>query len=399
MEVSIVDQTRWSRSIVSAWALWVIYGILIAGMVLWTKERTVTNAYRRGVERWFSSQPLYDDSGHGFIYFPQAALTFAPWAAMPRPVGEISWRWACIGILAASVAALVRCLGGDARWFLVATLSSIATSWTSARAGQATLPMTALMIFAALCIHRRRWWAATWLLVLAVSVKPLAIVMVLLAGAIHPPMLWRLIVGFVVMGVAPFAAQSPAYVASQYQGCLDMLRAAYKQGENPADYWAQLFGMLRVFGVEVSSDRQSLSRMVAAAATLAGCWWANRRLSPVRAAWYLYGLTTCYLMLFNPRTEGNTYAMIGPLYGIMLAEAWCLRRNWRMTAALVAMVTGTVGTYELTKPFVASPSQATFLAPLMCIGATSLLIAQLVRESRRAAGDSRSPAIIPETGP
>lgn len=364
---------------VYAWSVWIIYALAITCIVLFTKERTVTNAYRHGVDRWFNSQPLYDDSGHGFIYFPQAALTFAPWAVLPHVAGEIVWRWSCIGVLCAAVFRLVHVLGGNSNWFLIASIATAALSWTSAQAGQSTLPMTALMIFAAIGVHQKRWWLATWLLVLGVAVKPLTMVMVLLVAAIYPPMLWRLMVGFVAMVLIPFATQSPSYVIDQYRGCLDMLRAAYNQGDNPKDYWAQLFGMLRVFGVEVPPMIQTVARLIAALGTLGACWWASRRLPSARAAWYLFALSTCYLMLFNPRTEGNTYAMVGPIYGILLAEAWVVQRNRPLTAALAVMLLGTVGTYELTKPFVGA-ARATFMAPLMGIGLTILVVRDLLRE-------------------
>lgn len=386
-EVSSLEQSRKSTSPVYAWWVWVIYALAIACIVLFTKERTVTNAYRHGVERWFNSQPLYDDSGHGFIYFPQAALTFAPWAVMPHVMGEIVWRWSCIGVLCAAVHCLVRLLKGNSDWFLIASIATVALSWTSAQAGQSTLPMTALMIFAAIGLHQKRWWLATCLLVLGVAVKPLTMVMVLLVAGIYPSMLWRLAVGFVVMVLIPFATQSPSYVIDQYWGCLDMLRAAYKQGDNPKDYWAQLFGMLRVFGVEVPPMIQTVARLTAAIGTLGACWWASRRLPSARAAWYLFALSTCYLMLFNPRTEGNTYAMVGPIYGILLAEAWVTNRNRLLTTALGLMVIGTVGTYELTKPFVGA-ARATFLAPFMGICLTILILQNLMRELKAAKSPS-----------
>jgi len=382
-EAASLEPSRHRKIWIYAGSVWIFYALAIAGIVLFTKERTVTNAYRHGVDRWFNSQPLYDDSGHGFIYFPQAALTFAPWAILPHVAGEIIWRWSCIGVLGAAVLGLVRVLKGNSNWFLIASLAAVALSWTSAQAGQSTLPMTALMIFAAIGVHQKRWWLTTWLLVLGVAVKPLTMVMVLLVAAIYPQMLWRLAVGFVVLVLIPFVTQSPQYVIDQYRGCLDMLRAAYKQGDNPKDYWAQLFGMLRVFGLEVPAMGQTVARLTAALGALAACWSASRRLPSARAAWYLFALSTCYLMLFNPRTEGNTYAMVGPIYGILLAEAWFSQRNRFLTIVLTMMVIGTVGTYELTKPFVGA-ARATFLAPLMGIGLTILILRNLVRELKAA---------------
>lgn len=45
-----------------ACALWTLSGLVIAGCVLFDKQRTTTHAYRQGAEAWVRSEPLYAKS-------------------------------------------------------------------------------------------------------------------------------------------------------------------------------------------------------------------------------------------------------------------------------------------------------------------------------------------------
>ena len=285
----------------------------------------MTPAYRSAVMNWFAGQPLYNMQGHGFLYLPQAALTFAPWAMLPHPVCELVWRWSIIGVLAGSVARLTRLLKGDGRWFFAISASSTVLAWGCARNGQSTLLITGLMILSVVDLSERRWWRATLMLSLAFAFKPLAIVLVLLAAVVYPQMSWRLAIGMLLVAVAPFATQRPDYVVSQYQGFIQNLQVTFDIGDS--ENWAQLFSMLQVAGLEIPSPARTAMRMVVAVATLAVCRKASRSLSPQRSAYYLFSMAACYLMLFNSRTEGNTYAMVGPVYGALLAEALYRMKN------------------------------------------------------------------------
>ncbi len=367
-----------SRSRRAAWILWLLFAAVVSIVVFVDPERTVTRAYRQGVEKWFSGQPLYNGTGTGFIYLPQAALTFAPFTLFPESLGEVLWRWTTISIFAWGVARLTRLAGGDGVWLLVATLVAAPLAWSGARNGQATLPLAGLLILAVGDISDQRWWRATWLLILAFSCKPLAVVLILLAGALHRPLLWRLLIGLLIMVLVPFATQRSSYVVDQYIACIDMMQAVNQLGET--GYWAQLFGLLKVTGWNVPSVIQIFSRLFAAVATLLTCWWASRSLIPTRACFYIYAFSACYLMLFNSRTEANTYAMVAPVYGIALAEAWFGLRSRPAFFGLIAMIIGTLGCYELGKLLTPSP-RAIWLSPLMCVGLTSYLVSRLIRDS------------------
>ena len=374
------------RSRNAAWTLWLLFAVAVSFAVLVFEKRWVTPAYRVGVTNWFAGQPLYNGTGRGFIYPPQAALVFAPFTLFPELLGEVLWRWTGIGLFACGVARLTRLVGGDGGWFLIATIVAAPLAFSSARNGQATLPLAGLLLLATGNISDKRWWRATWLLVLALSCKPLAIVLILLTGALHRPLLWRLLIGMLVVVLVPFATQRSEYVVSQYVACVEMLRMANQVGVD--GYWSQLFGLLKVAGWELSPVAQNLSRLIAAVVTLFACGGASHRLVPARACFYFYAFGACYLMLFNSRTEGNAYVMVAPVYGVALAEAWYSLKSRSAVIGLAVMIVGTLANYELAKFLTPSP-RAVWLSPLMCIGLTVYLVWRLIQESRSTVLETR----------
>lgn len=367
----------------AGWFTWLLFASIVTFVVALSivkgQERSVTPSYREAVWHWFAGEPLYNMQGHGFLYLPQAALVFAPWAILPHAACEIVWRLSIIAVLAISVARMTRLLGGDGRWFFTASLASAILAWGCARNGQSTLIMTGMMILAAADASESRWWRAAVLLSLAFAFKPLAIVLIMLVAVIYPQMSWRLAIGMLLVAVIPFATQHPDYVLSQYRACHQNLQVTFDVGET--SYWAQLFGMLQVAGIDVPSSLRTGIRLLAAVTTLAACWQAVRRLAPERAAFYVFSLAACYLMLFNSRTEGNTYAMVGPVYGLLVAEAAYRLQNRRATGWLVTAVALSLANYELAV-LVTPRDQAIWICPLVCIGVTIYLVSRLIQEIR-----------------
>ena len=378
-----VETFSLSRYRQSSWWSWLALTAVVTFTVIMSivtgQERSVTPAYQSAVVHWFAGEPLYSMEGHGFLYLPQAALTFAPWAMLPHTASELVWRWCMVGVLAASCIRLTRLLGGDDRWFFAISVSSVVLAWGCARNGQSTLLITGLMILAAADLSEARWWRATILLSLAFAFKPLAIVMILLAGAVYPRMSWRLAIGLLFVALVPFLTQRPDYVISQYLACVQNLEITFEVGET--GLWAQFFGMLQVAGIEFPSPVRTGMRLLAAAATLFACWKASQSLTPERSAFYLFSFASCYLMLFNSRTEGNTYTMIGPVYGALLAEAAFGLKSRTSTAWLIAAVVLTVANYELAVLVTPRP-KAIWISPLVCVGVTGYLIFRLVQDMR-----------------
>jgi hypothetical protein len=159
-----------------AWIAWAIFFLVIAGIVVSGSDRTVTPEYRHAVERWLRSEPLYNDTGNGLIYLPHAAAPFAPFAVLPAPLGDVLWRLLTVFAFAAGVRRLATHGGGDSgrELFPLMTALCIPLAADSARNGQATLLVTAMMVLAVadlapraaggapLCGWRRDWRSSRW---------------------------------------------------------------------------------------------------------------------------------------------------------------------------------------------------------------------------------------------
>lgn len=374
MEPSTAPTTNFRNA---AWGVWLAVALVVCISAVAGKQRSVTPSYRNAVHNWFAGKPIYNMAGSDFIYLPQAALVFAPWAALPVPVSEVLWRATILGVLAAGVYQFTRLASPDDRWFLITTFAAAGTGAGCARNGQSTLMITGLMLLAVTDLDRQKWWRAAVLLSLAFAFKPVAIVLILLVAAIYPPMLWRLAIGMLVVAFAPFLTQRPEYVISQLQACFENSQTAFAVGIS--GHWAQLFGMLKVAGWDVPASAQQVVRIGFAAVTLVGCWIAARKLPSVRALFYLYAFAMSYLMLFNSRTEGSTYAMIGPVYGVLLAEAWLFHRNRIRTIGYLAAVIATVFNFDLALLVVKRPDEI-WLCPFICVIVTVDLIRRFVHE-------------------
>ena len=133
-----------------------------------------------------------------------------------------------------------------------------------------------------------------------------------------------------------------------------MFYAAAERGLAPA--WPQLFSLASLAGIHASEQWQMALRVAAAVGTLAACWWVARcgkseirnpksefpkQLNPLIL---VYALSTCYLLLFNPRTENNSYVLLSPVIGVMAAHSYLVARQRikavLLTAAAIALIAG-----------------------------------------------------------
>ena len=372
----------------SGWWVWTAVAVAISFICAAGHDRSVTPAYRFGTERWFAGEPLYDMAGYGFVYHPQAALIYASWVFLPTTQGEIIWRCAMIGVLAGGVASLTRLSKGNHQWFLVTSIVSAAVGMGSISNGQATVMMSGLMMLACAQLSERCWNRAAILLMLAFACKPTSLILVLLVGAIFPSMVWRLAIAMCFLAVAPFLTQTPDYVVSQFVAFYQNSRVAYGDGET--GYWAHLFGKFKVAGLHIPSNVQQFSRFVAGLTTLASCGILVRKLPPERSCFFLYAISTCYLMLFSPRVEGCTYVMIGPVYGCLLSDAWLRRQSRPASIGLLLAVVSTVFSFDLALLVTQKPNEV-WLNPFVCLFVTGYIGLQVARELKAADVNSRTP--------
>ena len=166
---------------------------------------------------------------------------------------------------------------------------------------------------------------------LAVIVKPLGLVILLLAPFVYAPLRWRVLEAALILILSPFLITDIDYVVSQYFASFANLQSCSVVIEHR---FADFHGIIRTLGGELPARWAIVIRAVAAIVTL-GLWVVvGRRFDePLRAIWLL-AFTTIYLMLFNPMTESNSYVILAPALSIwgltLLATAryrtlgWCL---------------------------------------------------------------------------
>lgn len=352
-----------------AWIGWAALFLMVAAIIVSGTDRTVVPSYRIAALNWLAGRGLYDGTGvGGFVYFPQAAVLFVPFALLPQALGEVLWRFIIIGTFAAGLRGFAVLADEKTRkeLFPLMTLVAIPLAWDCARNGQATLIMTGFMLLAVVDAARNRWWRATLWLALSVAVKPLAIVLVLLISATDRPMTWRVLLGMIILALSPFASQHPGYVLQQYSACLQNMMTAAHVGV-AAHGWTSPFTALRaVTGVDVPERTQTVMRLVGAAVTLGLCFLTRRRHDAARSAVFLYSLAVLYLMLFSPRTENNTYAMLGPAMGVFLAGAFLVEKRTGEGILLTGMVLALVGS-RLIERLLAPRAEAIWLSPLIAV--------------------------------
>jgi hypothetical protein len=365
-----------------AWWLWLALFLFIGMGICLGDVRSVATHYSQAARDWGDGQPLYNGWGVGFIYFPQAAILHLPFGQLPRVPDEILWRALTIGVYALGLRRLCALSEQDhhVRLFPLATCVSIPLAFAAARNGQATLLMAGLLMLAEDDLVNRRWSRSAALLSLAIAIKPLALPLVLVLAALHRPLVWRVALGLLTAAVVPYLTQDWRYVTDQYVECAAAMRIAASVGITTP--WAHLFGLLEIAGLAIPVAVQTPLRAAAGAAVLALTWRAQRRLPDHRSAIFLYSVTTTYLLLFNPRSENNTYAFLAPAIGIYCGEAFLVRRNWRRGTLYLLIASGVLGSYELGK-LIAPQAPPVWPAPLMAVGFSALIFAEYGSETRR----------------
>jgi hypothetical protein len=325
-----------ARCLRAALFIWVVYAGVIATIVaIDPTGRTATKEYQRATDNWWGEKTLYRKK-NGYLYLPQFALFYTPYELLPDRVGEPLWRLTCLAALAWALWAAASRLapGHKEAVFLIATVLVLPSSFASARNGQVNLPLAALFLLIALALAREKWWTAAVFLALTLVFKPIALAPVLLCGALYPKLRLPLLAALIVTAIAPLAHPNPAYAFGEYGAFVHNLMQAGKPHGNS---WCDFAGMLRVFGLDLPSTIQLAIRALAGVLTLGLCWKVVKGADALRAAFTVLFLSTIYLMLFNPRTETNSYVMLGAFVAVWAAIDGIVFRQLGLAAWLTLL--------------------------------------------------------------
>ena len=333
---SFVASLPAARCLRAALFIWVVYAGVIATIVaIDPTGRTATKEYQRATDNWWGEKTLYRKK-NGYLYLPQFALFYTPYELLPDRVGEPLWRLTCLAALAWALWAAASRLapGHKEAVFLIATVLVLPSSFASARNGQVNLPLAALFLLIALALAREKWWTAAVFLALTLVFKPIALAPVLLCGALYPKLRLPLLAALIVTAIAPLAHPNPAYAFGEYGAFVHNLMQAGKPHGNS---WCDFAGMLRVFGLDLPSTIQLAIRALAGVLTLGLCWKVVKGADALRAAFTVLFLSTIYLMLFNPRTETNSYVMLGAFVAVWAAIDGIVFRQLGLAAWLTLL--------------------------------------------------------------
>ena len=276
-------------------------------------QHTVIPIYHEAVQQWLAIKPLYVNSG--MYYFPQFVFIFMPFDLLPVPLGDIIW---CIFSTALFVWGLWRIITlaypqKDKLLFYYATLIALTPSLGAVRNGQANVIFAAFAVHSAVCLARSQWWVASLCLLGAFFIKPIGLVMLLLAVLVYRPLIWRLCLGLLIFLVLPFLFTDPSYVLSQYQQAIKRLFAASLVTEHR---FADLNGLLRTLGIGLTGSVSQIIRIIAGLITAIIWFIGAQQLREPQRACLFQGLATTYLMLFNPMTEVNSYVIVAPFLAL-----------------------------------------------------------------------------------
>lgn len=365
----------------NAWLIWIAVFVVISVIVVKpSNKRTVTPVYRTASINWIQGSDLYEPGIGGFLYLPQAAVLFTPFSLPSFRVAEVLWRAFCLAILAFAVWRLARigARGGGPALFPLLTLLAIPVALDSARNGQMNIPIAALMTLAVVDMSERRWWPAAAWLCLGLALKPLIIVLLVFSALLYREMRLRLSIGILILFVFPFLTQHHDYVLAQYR--LFIVKSQSSGNPGGLAHFSDLFGILQALGIQLSFSTQMWIRIASGVGSLSLCFYGLKTWGHFQGTLFLFGISASYTMLFNPRTENNTYVVAG--IPMALFAAWALLHDhWRLIGyMLAAAILAMSASYEITR------GNNHWLCPSMCLLFIIYLIGVLASGKKPASG-------------
>jgi len=332
------------------WIGWVGWGIFIAVALARVHPRRFSStfaAYLDAAQRLRSGQQVYDPTTLGdFLYFPLTLLIYVPFTWVDRvgaallalAIAALFFTWACTRLSLALAPKDWR--SSDAVALTgIPLLVNIPAAWFNFKGIQAQVPMTAAMIATGAAMAACRWRMAAFWLFLALAMKPLAIVMILLCGALVREMRWLLIGAVAAVVLLPFAFLDWSYLAEQYRAMgLKLWHIATAQPE-AWPYQADFATMLRGLGLQLSAIPALTIRLAAALATFLLAWRVRRDGSPRSLALAVLVLSGCYITLFGPRNEFLSFIVLTPALAILAGNMLVRNdaRGWPLIFAVLLL--------------------------------------------------------------
>lgn len=335
-------RTQSARAIVLIRAVWLAFAIALA-IKTWVspEKHTTFPLFHQGSLNWAAGVDPYAASQFEYRYSPLFTIAFTPFSLLPVDLGGVVWSMANVWLLWYALRRFMTEVIPNA-WtdrtqalFLGLALAvSIRSFW----AAQCNTLIVALACLAMCEIVAGRYWrAALWLVVpVYIKVWPLALALLLLAC--RPlTLIPRFAVWCVLLGLLPYAAQSPEFVTQQYTQFFNGLTGPMQVRHIYRDAWT----IWEFVAPPVPERGYKLLQLGTAGLTLLFSIWHVRRQTDLRRALLsILCAWSVWQLVFGPGSERNTFCIIAPLIAWGVLTAVESRRGlWLMLpgAALVLL--------------------------------------------------------------
>lgn len=295
--------------------------VITIGLLRRPGSRSLDPIYRWATEAWSAQATLYTDS-NGFIYLPTFIPIYWPFTVLPMPWGEVLWRSIAAAGMAHALWSLMDSVprARSARGFLLLSIACLPVSLGALQMGQANAWIAMALFQAAASMARGQLWRTAGWLSLGFAIKPIVISAIGLAAIRELRLVPRLIILCGLWLVLPYLLGPAVYVTSQYEAALGTITGSCATVTEHR--FADINGLLRSsIGTELFGNWSHGVRAAAGLALALAVLLSGRRLSPPTWALIWLTLSACYLLLFNPMTEANSYCMLS-VPAALLAWEW-----------------------------------------------------------------------------
>jgi alpha-1,2-mannosyltransferase len=372
----LVDQRR----VRVAWAGWVIVFLVFTAVTIAKPDfRSVTVAYRDASQNWLAGRDIYPQREGEMNYLPQFAILFSPFAQLPKAAGDTLWRLLQMGVFVTALRRLATVAQpGRMDLFLLVSILAAPVALGTVMNGQSNLLLAGAMGHAAVDLLRHQNWAVAGWLTVGLIAKPIAVVMALLVAATDGTVVPWLLGGITLTALAPLAFDAWPTVAGSYGAWFRQLLLLAPSEEHRFE---DLAGLLRVLGWHPDPGVWFVLRVAAGGAILAAWWIGSRRLGEPHRVLTLLGLSAGYLMLFNPRTETNSYVILAPAMAVLAARLLAVessRVGWMLAALALAL-----GNAGMGNPI--WPLTRLWLKPVVALAFVGWMVHRILRRRPAAA--------------
>jgi hypothetical protein len=283
--------------------------------------RSVVPNYRHASEAFLTGGGLYDlDIEMGYLYAPAFAVAYIPFFELGPYFGDLLWRSVACGVLTYAAFRQSRLIDDSRYLWLLSCGLFLAAPLTagSLRNGQATILLAgACWLLTLAALERKPLHTLGWA-TLALIAKPTAIIMLLLVGALRPRQIPMLVLAVLIVLALPYGFAPHEYVTELYRSFITLMSSMSLDKTShftPADFTAPLSAL----DIAISTNVATGIRAIAGLLTLAVVLWFDRNIEKGTAGLAIFATAAFYMCVFNPRVEGNTYALLAVPFGLSIA--------------------------------------------------------------------------------